>query len=489
MPSPTTTEQHPRPDRAVEAGAAMFVGAVGVATAAAVLLRPVAGAALVPWLPALPGAAAIACAAAGWRMLRQRTRGLAAVQAALRGSGGESPCWTALELDAGYGETAERWNDILRRLAAAEEAALDRRAEAAVGGGREGRLAAGACRAMPQGVLVVDHEGAVAYANPAVRGLLGLSPSDAPEGRALRELIDDEELLNAAKSAASRSGRASASLELQRGEPGSGGTRAVLRVGVRRVPKTEPPMAVIVAEDITQQRTAQEAREVFVSQAAHELRTPLTNIRLYAEGLLEEGALEAAERERAANVITSESRRLERIVNDMLSVSEMDSGSYVLRQDEIRTDQLFQSLEEEFAAQAKDRGITLAFDLPPKMPVIPGERDKLVLALHNLIGNALKYTPAGGTVTITVDAQPSHFSVAVADTGIGIPEADLNRVFERFFRVNDERVAAVTGTGLGLALAREVVRLHGGDIMAESEPGVGSTFTLTIPLLASRAAA
>src|SRR5690606_16414003 len=121
-------------------------------------------------------------------------------------------------------------------------------------------------------------------------------------------------------------------------------------------------------------------------------------------------------RERAANVITSESRRLERIVNDMLSVSEMDSGSYVLRQDEIRTDQLFQSLEEEFAAQAKDRGITLAFDLPPKMPVIPGERDKLVLALHNLIGNALKYTPAGGTVTITVDAQPSHFSVAVADT-------------------------------------------------------------------------
>ena len=168
----------------------------------------------------------------------------------------------------------------------------------------------------------------------------------------------------------------------------------------------------------------------------------------------------------------------------MLSMTEIESGSLKVEKDDVRLDALFATLEGDYQAQARDKQITLKFNLPPKLPVIQGDREKIVMALHNLIGNACKYTPHGGEVTVNVEAEQSRLIVEVKDTGIGISAEDAEKVFEKFYRAKDSRVNEIVGSGLGLALAREVVRLHGGDITLESELNKGSVFTLTLPSVA-----
>jgi signal transduction histidine kinase len=238
---------------------------------------------------------------------------------------------------------------------------------------------------------------------------------------------------------------------------------------------------VVMIEDVTQQRVADEARNSFVAQATHELRTPLTNIRLYIEQAIEVGDADPAMRSKCLDVINSESRRLERIVGDMLSVSEMEAGSFKLREGDVRLETVFEELKTDFGPQAQEKHQDLKFELPPKLPAIKGDRDKIVLALHNLIGNALKYTPENGKVTVHVEVDARRMVVEVTDTGIGINPEETELIFEKFYRAKDKRVSDITGTGLGLALAREVVRLHGGDISVRSELNKGSTFTLSVP--------
>jgi signal transduction histidine kinase len=142
---------------------------------------------------------------------------------------------------------------------------------------------------------------------------------------------------------------------------------------------------------------------------------------------------------------------------------------------------LFSELRADYDAAAQKKAIALEFNLPPKLPVIQGDRDKISLAVHNLLGNAIKYTPESGYVTIKVDVGNERVVVAVTDSGIGIADTEIEQVFEKFYRAQDERIAGITGSGLGLALAREVTRLHGGDITVESELNHGSTFTLELP--------
>ncbi len=259
-------------------------------------------------------------------------------------------------------------------------------------------------------------------------------------------------------------------------------TAGVLRFSVRPVRREDAASAMIVIEDITQQKAAEEARHAFVAQATHELRTPLTNIRLYVETAIEDGEADPSIRVQALNVINSESRRLERIVGEMLSVAEIEAGAFKLKTDDVRLDQLFDGLKTDYQQQANEKKIALVFVLPPKLPVLQADREKVAVALHNLVGNALKYTPGGGSVTVRVEADEKQLAVSVADTGIGISPDDCQKIFERFYRANDNRVDKITGTGLGLTIAREVARLHGGDITVESQLNKGSTFTLALPL-------
>lgn len=411
------------------------------------------------------------------RLMERRWKSLGAVGGVLRlaaaGGGGRG----SLRLNPSLGPEAAALNAILEeRDRLRDESGIARCASEIAAGSSTGSDLGAAMEAMWQGVVVLGHDARVIYANGAAGVLLG-RPGHDPSGAPFAELTDHEPLRAAVQAACGGSNRHRAEVEVRlqavRGE------LTILRATVRHLPG-ERAVALVVVEDVTQQRMADESRNAFVAQTTHELRTPLTNIRLYVEALVDEGD-DPAVRSKCLNVINTESRRLERIVGDMLSVAEIEAGALKLRVAEARLDGVFEELEADYRALAQDKEITLAFDLPPKLPALEVDRDKLMLALHNLLGNALKYTPAGGRVTVRVADDGPCLRVDVVDSGIGIKPEEQELVFERFYRAKDKRIAGITGSGIGLALARQVIRLHGGDISLRSEIDKGSTFTLTIP--------
>jgi signal transduction histidine kinase len=341
-----------------------------------------------------------------------------------------------------------------------------------------------ACDVMTNGLLLVDARLRGKFANGAAAVYLRTRRENLV-GHDVSALLGDERVLAAVRAIATGSAQGSVTIEVERkDENGSG----VLRFTARPVRKSDVGAAMIVIDDITQQRVADAARNSFVAQVAHELRTPLTNIRLYVETAIEDDTGDVAQMRQALSIVNSESRRLERTVSEMLSVSEIEAGSIRLRHDDVRLDELLNEVKEDFSQQAKDKNITFELSLPPKMPVLQGDRDKIVLTIHNLIGNALKYTPKGGRVAVTLDVQSGKAVLDVADSGIGIAPEEADLVFDRFYRSKDERVSKITGTGLGLTLAREIARLHGGDVTLQSEINKGSTFTLSLPLTEAQAA-
>jgi signal transduction histidine kinase len=450
-----------------------------------------AGVVYPPWVgwEAQAGIGAITAAGfvallAVYRRLRSRVGAIGAVREALLALRAGETASNALAVDSRLGPEAEAWNRLLAERERLHTDVAGGRARETLGIRRDLKndLAA-ACDALWQGLLIIDDELRVKYANGAAAVFLRAKRDDLV-GSVLIQYTQDAQLLESIKAVSTGAVKRRATIEVKQPEDKGGG---VLRFNVRPVRRDDSGGAVVMIEDITQQRVADEARNAFVAQATHELRTPLTNIRLYVEQAIEAPEGDVKTRAKCLNVINQESRRLERIVGDMLSVSEIEAGTLKLRTDDVRLDSVFEDLRADFEATAKDKGVALAIDLPPKLPVIWGDRDKIVLAIHNLVGNAIKYTPKGGSVTVRVLEQQGGIVVDIVDTGIGISPEEQELIFDRFYRAKDQRIANITGSGLGLALAREVVRLHGGDISVRSQIDHGSTFSISLPARAQAA--
>jgi signal transduction histidine kinase len=430
------------------------------------------------------GAAGFIAFLAVYRHLRSRLRAVGAIREALIAATQGETSAAVLSVSDKFGPEAGAWNALLLERERLKKDLLSERARETLGARSDSRTdLAEACDALWQGLLVLDEGLNIRYANGAAAVFLR-ARRETLSGAKIADHAKDPQVLEAIKGIASGQLRRRATLEVKQPESEGGG---ILRFSIRPVRREDPAAAIVMIEDITQQRIADEAHNAFVAQATHELRTPLTNIRLYVEQAIEAAEDDKLTRAKALDVINQESRRLERIVADMLSVSEIEAGSFKLRAGDVRLEHLFDDLKGEYEAQAAEKKITLSLRLPPKLPVIRGDRDKIVLALHNLLGNAIKYTPEGGKVEVRVDTDADHVKVEVSDTGIGIASEETELIFEKFYRAKDKRVSQITGTGLGLALAREVVRLHGGDITVQSQLDKGSTFTLTIPTLAQAA--
>lgn len=388
----------------------------------------------------------------------------------------------AMSLDPRLGWMAEAWNAHVSEIETLRTQALGKHLEQAASQGHGGDAVERACDALWHGLLVIDQRERVVYANGAAGILLGQT-RDALTGREVGEVLSDAGVIAAVKQAVAGAGKRQ-NLEVKRT---SGGHEHTLRFGVARSARDGAGVVLVFIDDLTQQRAADAARDAFVAQATHELRTPLTNVRLYVERALEEGKDDVLVRNECLNVINQEARRLERIVGDMLSVAEIEAGSWKITPGDVRLDHLFEELRDGHESSAREKEITLKFELPPKLPVVSADRDKLLMALHNLVGNAIKYTPAGGEVVVSVETGPTGLVVMVQDNGIGIAPDEAERVFEKFYRSKDGRVSKIPGTGLGLALARDVVRMHGGEITLQSQLNRGSTFLVTLPKLAQAA--
>lgn len=414
-----------------------------------------------------------------YRHVRGRVRPLVAIGESLEAAHGGENATAALTVHPGLGRLAQAWNRLLEEREGKRVERVERELRAALGSRHwPGGDLADACNALSQGMALIDDQQRIIYVNGAAAVFLG-HKRDALLGAPWSSLKLDSGVSDAVREAITGPNRRRQTLEIER-TPGGGD--GVLRFAIRPIHRGDAPAAVLVIDDITQQRVAEQSRNTFIAQATHELRMPLTNIRLYVETALEDGDEDAKLRSQCLNVINSESRRLEGLVSNMLSISEIEAGSLTLQTGDVRLDALFEELEADFRASAREKQIELSFALPPKLPVIQADRERLVIAMQNLVGNAIKYTPEAGKVEVIVEATATQLTVEVKDTGIGIGEADLPHVFDTFYRAEDKRVRDIAGSGLGLALSREVVRLHGGDITVESQTDRGTTFTINLPI-------
>ena len=223
-------------------------------------------------------------------------------------------------------------------------------------------------------------------------------------------------------------------------------------------------------------------RREFVANVSHELRTPLTSIRSYAETLTDYRDIPREMENDFLHVILNESDRMTKIVQDLLELSRFDAGNFKLTVEKFSLEKSVLSVCDAIALEAKKHGHEIRTELGGGLPKISGDRARIEQVLLNILSNAVKYTPDGGIIEITGGQDGSKVWVKIRDTGIGIPQEDLTRIFDRFYRVDKARSRESGGTGLGLSIAREIVLRHGGDIQLESAPGAGTTVTVLLPV-------
>lgn len=223
----------------------------------------------------------------------------------------------------------------------------------------------------------------------------------------------------------------------------------------------------------------------FISIVSHELRTPLTSIKAFAELIIMKPGMALARQQKLLGVINSETDRLARLINDILDLTKIEAGKLSWHITELSVDEVIRSSIATMQSLADNKSIPVSLQIEPRLPVLVGDRDRLVQVLTNVLSNSIKFTPQGGKIEVTarlVQTPKPQIVVSVSDTGVGIPEEDLEMIFEKFQRSGDVLTNNTEGTGLGLTISRQIVEYHGGRIWVESTLGKGSTFTFTLPL-------
>ncbi len=329
-------------------------------------------------------------------------------------------------------------------------------------------------RGMGEGVMVTDAGGVITLVNPAFRTLFDLR--EEVEGRRLIDITRHPSLHDAFKSTVA--GRDERVEELT--IPLFGGI-TVLTHWVPLLENEKLQGVVAVFHDISNLKRLEKVRRDFVANVSHELRTPVTVIRGYAETLLS-GAL-SGDPERAGDFLEKIHRHAERLatlIADLLTLSELESGEKPLVLAPVAVEGVVAHACVLLEEKARQKGISIERHCAEGEPQVLADRGKLEQVLVNLLDNAIKYTPENGSITISEAAADDTVTIAVTDTGIGVPPKEQSRIFERFYRVDAARSREQGGTGLGLSIVKHIIQLHGGDVAVESTPGKGSTFTVTL---------
>lgn len=322
-------------------------------------------------------------------------------------------------------------------------------------------------------LLHVDQEHLVTRANHAAHRLLGKRPGGLL-GRSVMEAFVDHRVEEAiVRGSVAGPGP----LEMD----GPAERRLVIRVQPDR---SRPGARWVLVEDVSELRRLQRIRTRFIDNLSHELRTPLTTIRLLTERLADElTGLDVPDRvrDRVAS-IDVETGHLVQMVQELLELSRIEQGITTLQLDDVAPMGLLTATADRLRTFADRQGVVLRVREPDgPLPAIRGDQERLGQLLLNLVHNAVKFSHAGGTVTLAAEAADGQVVLSVADEGIGIAPADQPRVFERFFKTDRSRERRQGGTGLGLSIARHIAEAHGGAIRLESEEGRGSTFFVSLP--------
>ncbi len=325
---------------------------------------------------------------------------------------------------------------------------------------------------MVEGVLVMDDQGVVQLANEAARRTLRVR--DDPVGRRYVELVRHPDI--EAQITRALRGDPSEAQELTIAqEPAQ-----TIMAQATRVSGEGSQGVVLVLHDITGLRRADRIRRDFVANVSHELRTPLTAIRGYVEALIDLVAPEAEPR-RFLDIIARHSARMEGLVNDLLRLTRLEAGQEPIDRVACASTHLFDGVVHDLEPLLARRQQQVTTAVTPEAASLVGDPAKLHDVLRNLVENAANYAPERTTISLSARREPDHVALLVEDEGPGIPEADLQRIFERFYRVDKARSRETGGTGLGLSIVKHLVGLHGGDVRAENRPGGGARFIVRIP--------
>ncbi len=324
---------------------------------------------------------------------------------------------------------------------------------------------------MADGVIVTEPGGRVLLLNPAARELLNLHRADA-EGSRLIELISDHEIHRLVTQCQTEQSR-------QQGEVAMLQPRRHLSAIATPLEESSAPGVLLTLHDLTRIRQVETSQKEFVSNVSHELRNPMASIKAIVE-TLESGAL--SEPDVAADFLGRMRRDVDRInnlVNDLLELSRMESGQFVIAPEPGPLLPLALAVKGQFQETAAAKAVDLTVAVPDDLPLLMADGDKLSQVLVNLVENALKFTPPQGQVVIAARALPDWVEVQVKDSGVGVAPQHLPHLFERFYKVDRSRRDG--GTGLGLAIVKQSIEAHGGRITVASREGEGCTFTFTIP--------
>ena len=369
-----------------------------------------------------------------------------------------------------------RSGDELGQLARALEGMADdlERSQSAIVAEHD-RLAA-VLRVMDEGVLVVDAEERIVLANPRLRELLGIRTEI--EGLRPMAALRDAAVDDVMREALAENRPVKCEITL------AGPERRVLAVHAAGFAIGDARRAVAVFHDMTEVRRLETVRRDFVANVSHELKTPLTAIRGFAETLLSSD-LPADDARGHLEIILRHSERLSRLVDDLLELSRIESGKFSLEPTDLDVGALVSAMCRELEPRLRERGISVRIRTE-NAPRANADVRAVEQILQNLLDNAVKYSDPERAIEVRIYAEGAAVRVDVADQGIGIPEADRARIFERFYRVDRARSREQGGTGLGLSIVKHLVQASGGEVSVESTPGTGSTFSFTLPAIFTR---
>ena len=334
---------------------------------------------------------------------------------------------------------------------------------------------------MSDGVIATDRRGKIIIVNNRAVDLLGLNREEAV-GKSIMKVLDlskeftfrqlletNEDLI----------------LHIDEGE---GKADSILQGEFSVIQRNTGFISgvVCVLTDITEQEKVEQERRNFVSNVSHELRTPLTSVKSYTESLQDGAWKEETIAPQFLQVISTETERMIRMITDLLNLSRMDQGKLQLEQEYVSMNDLFSHILDRFdmvlqSEAYRDKNYKIQRDLTQRTLWVDIDQDKITQVIDNIMNNALKYSPDGGTITCRLMETHNSVVLSVTDEGMGIPRKDLQHIFERFYRVDKARARSMGGTGLGLAISREVLMLHGGRIWATSVENKGSTFFVSLP--------
>jgi NtrC-family two-component system sensor histidine kinase KinB len=334
---------------------------------------------------------------------------------------------------------------------------------------------------MADGLLMLDQHGVVLSCNPAIAMLLDMRQNDIVGQQATAS--DADPRLRAICAPADAVRGDTGTLAHDATIPRSGLRPRVLRVFSTPVSDedNQPLGEVRVVHDVTQEREIDEMRDEFFSTISHDLRTPLASIQGFVRLLLDNQVPDEETQREFLGLIGQQTERLAQMVNNLLDISRLEAGKLTLKREPLQLAAILREATSKLQGMARDKRIRLESDMPADLPTIAGDGGWLEQVATNLIGNAVKFTPAGGQITVSARHSGGEIVAEVTDTGIGIPTDLLERVFDKYYRVPGASSEQVEGTGLGLHIAKRIVEAHGGRIWAESTLGQGSVFRFTLP--------